>query len=247
MKPVYAELSKKYRHVVFTEIDVDQQQELAREHGVSAMPTFQFYKAGNRVAELKGANPGELERLVKLHQGPSSDASESVGGQYVDLTDFVNIKQLECLNEDSEHPVQKAFEKGGTLLKSDVDEQLILNIQFNVAVKLHSIKIIAPVDKAPKTIKTYVNRPQTLSFDEIDSVAETECIEFTEDDYKDGTALKKLRFVKYQSVHSVQLFIADNLTEDDVTAIQQIIFYGVSVETTNMADLKKNDPSQGEK
>jgi len=31
------------------------------------MPTFHFFKKGNRIEEMRGANPGELERLVRKH------------------------------------------------------------------------------------------------------------------------------------------------------------------------------------
>lgn len=40
-------------------------------------PTFQFYKGGKKVAELKGANPTQLEQYVKEHQGGSDGASSS--------------------------------------------------------------------------------------------------------------------------------------------------------------------------
>jgi hypothetical protein len=43
-------------------------------------PTFQFYQGGNKIAEMKGANPRGLEDLVKQHQGdPNMDPVSSVG------------------------------------------------------------------------------------------------------------------------------------------------------------------------
>lgn len=32
--------------------------------GVSAMPTFQFYKEGNRLREMRGANAPGLEQIL---------------------------------------------------------------------------------------------------------------------------------------------------------------------------------------
>ncbi|KAJ1534676.1 hypothetical protein HK096_003548 [Nowakowskiella sp. JEL0078] len=166
---------------------------------------------------MQGAQPEELERLIKEHQGPANDSGETLLGQYIDLTEFVDIKQIDCLNQNDEHPAKNAFEKGGSLLKSDVDEQLMINMQFNQAVKLHSLKIVAPEGRAPHSVKIYVNRHQTLGFDESDLVAETELLEFDKNDYNKGIAIKALRFVKYQSVHSVQLFFINNVSDDDVT------------------------------
>jgi hypothetical protein len=60
----------------------------------------------------------------------------------MDLQQFVS-NQLECLNSDNSHPIQNIFKPDRSLLKSDVDEQLILAISFNQPVKVHSLKIIA--------------------------------------------------------------------------------------------------------
>src|SRR5690606_30258605 len=94
-------------------------------------------------------------------------------------------------------------------------------IPFNQAVKLHSIKILAPKgmsifsivfctlfplpchsDQAPATIRTFVNLPNTPSFDEAESMAPVETIELGEADYETN-GITPLRFVKYQSVHSL--------------------------------------------
>jgi hypothetical protein len=46
-------------------------------------PTFQFYKGGNKLGEMKGANPQQLEAMVKQHAGEggssSGSAKKSVG------------------------------------------------------------------------------------------------------------------------------------------------------------------------
>ena len=47
--------------------------------------------------------------------------------------------------------------------------QLIISITFTQAVKVHSLKIKAPQDKGPKTLKLFINQPRTLDFDMADS------------------------------------------------------------------------------
>ncbi|RKO88153.1 PITH domain-containing protein [Blyttiomyces helicus] len=232
IKPAFAELSTKFRPptsqiaILFFSL-----QETAQAAGVSAMPTFHFFKAGTKIAEMKGANKSQLEQLVKQHQGPADESAAGLSG-HSDLTEFITASQLECLNENARRGVRNAFTKDGGYLESDVDEQLIIVVPFGQNVKLHSIKIVpADVATAPKTIKTYVNRPSTISFEETDSVDPVETMELAE---KDLDAIVPLRFVKYQSVHSLTIFVQDNQGGGDVTAIKQIILYGTPVETTKM-------------
>ena len=58
--PVYEKMQEEFPSVVFAKIDVDANEEAAAACGVQAMPTFQFYKGGVKVGELKGANEGKL-------------------------------------------------------------------------------------------------------------------------------------------------------------------------------------------
>jgi len=62
--PTYVELSTKYPHVVFLKVDVDQNQSIAAEENISAMPTFRVYKHGRKVDELIGASREKLEQLI---------------------------------------------------------------------------------------------------------------------------------------------------------------------------------------
>ncbi|KAJ3334138.1 Thioredoxin-like protein 1 [Blyttiomyces sp. JEL0837] len=242
IKPVVAELAKQFRHVQFLSVDIDQLKETAQRYQISSVPTFLMVKGGATVAEVKGANPRGLQAAIQEHQGPAEDSPAGVNlGGHIDLTSYITQNQVECLNQSDDHTVKSIFAKDAQYLESDCDEQLIIVIPFNQNVKLHSIQVIAPLDKAPKSIRTYINRPSTLSFDEADSIEEIERIELSESTYKEN-AIIPLRFVKYQSVHSITLFIPDNLTGADTTAVQQIVLYGSPVEVTKpLSELKKHD------
>ena len=61
----------------------------------------------------------------------------------MDLSDVIDKSQLHCLNEERAHPVANLLTASDTYLESDTDEQLIIEIRFTQAVKLHSIKIRA--------------------------------------------------------------------------------------------------------
>lgn len=87
---------------------------------------------------------------------------------------MINKGQSECLNQSDDHPYVNCLQKGGGHLESDCDEQLILSFSFNTAVKVHSVKIKAPADKGPKTMRIFMNQPNTLDFDKADSMVATQ-------------------------------------------------------------------------
>ncbi|KAL7911649.1 thioredoxin-like protein [Trichoderma velutinum] len=53
--------------VHFVKFDVDELPELSQELGIRAMPTFLFYKNGNKVDEMIGANPPVLLQTLRKH------------------------------------------------------------------------------------------------------------------------------------------------------------------------------------
>ncbi|KAJ1831895.1 hypothetical protein LPJ73_008055 [Coemansia sp. RSA 2703] len=116
---------------------------------------------------------------------------------------------------------------------------MVLHIAFNQPIKLHSIMLKAPLENAPKNIKIYANRTD-IGFDDADSAEPTQEIEMTEQMYKDGGVVN-LRYVRFQNVNSVSIFVVDNLGDEDVTAITQLAFIGTAVNTANMSDIKQNE------
>jgi len=56
----------------------------------------------------------------------------------------------------------------------------------------------------------------------------------------------ELRYVKFQSVNNLQVFVFDNQGGGDVTEIDSLTFYGIPVSTTNMQDFKRVAGKQGE-
>ncbi|ORZ05778.1 PITH domain-domain-containing protein [Absidia repens] len=247
ISPFVAQLASRYRHVQFAKLDVDKVADVAAQCKVSSMPTFQFYKGGKKVAEMKGANPTQLEQNVKQYQGglegassSSSSGSNAFAGAtgHTDLTEIITPNQMDALNQQEEHNVKNLFKKDESYLESDVDEQLIISVPFNQPVKLHSLKFKVPeIAKAPKTIKIFANR-QNLGFEDADSMKETQTLILEPKDFEDD-AIVNLRFVKFQNIVNIVLFVADNQEDEETTAIQQLTFIGSTVESTNMGDLKK--------
>ena len=51
--------------VIFVKIDVDQAADAASAAGISAMPTFQFFKGGSKISEFKGADESKLISTIE--------------------------------------------------------------------------------------------------------------------------------------------------------------------------------------
>ncbi|OPL20848.1 thioredoxin-like 1-like protein, partial [Mytilus galloprovincialis] len=57
--PVYQKLSDEYSDCIFLKVDVDEVEDVAAESGISAMPTFQCYKNGNKERLLSPLAEGQ--------------------------------------------------------------------------------------------------------------------------------------------------------------------------------------------
>eukprot|EP00455_Lapot_gusevi_P023440 TRINITY_DN2436_c0_g2_i2.p2 TRINITY_DN2436_c0_g2~~TRINITY_DN2436_c0_g2_i2.p2 ORF type:complete len:132 (-),score=56.56 TRINITY_DN2436_c0_g2_i2:296-691(-) len=66
--PHFEKMSKEHTDVTFAKVDVDQCEESASGAGISVMPTFQFYKQGQKIGELTGANIEKLASIIKQHK-----------------------------------------------------------------------------------------------------------------------------------------------------------------------------------
>lgn len=79
----------------------------------------------------------------------------------------------------------------------------------------------------PKIVHIYIDRP-SLDFSEATSTPAIQTLSLTEEDLS-GKPIP-LRFVKFQNVHSVQLFIEDNQDDEDITFLNRISFIGATLE-----------------
>ncbi|RAO69801.1 uncharacterized protein BHQ10_005813 [Talaromyces amestolkiae] len=57
--------SEEYTDVDFVKFDVDESPDVAQELGIRAMPTFLFFKNGQKITEVVGVNPPALEAAIK--------------------------------------------------------------------------------------------------------------------------------------------------------------------------------------
>ncbi|XP_068164050.1 thioredoxin b [Antennarius striatus] len=55
-------------NVVFLKVDVDDAEDVCAQCDIKCMPTFHFYKNGNKIEEFSGANAETLKELIKKHK-----------------------------------------------------------------------------------------------------------------------------------------------------------------------------------
>ncbi|RMJ20934.1 PITH domain-containing protein [Aspergillus sp. HF37] len=120
--PAYEQLARQLtrpNRITFTKINVDEQQDIAKAYGVSAMPTFIIFERGRPVSTVRGADSRKLNEVVqrlaseasKDDEGGSGDGETSSGDVWLgasiprgfsDITTQYDPKALELLNRDSE-------------------------------------------------------------------------------------------------------------------------------------------------
>ncbi|KAK1768436.1 PITH domain-containing protein [Phialemonium atrogriseum] len=188
---------------------------------------------------------------------------------YTDITSQIEIQRCELLNVasdtggvrvlfDSAKPSALAGGKANAKdwIESDTDEQLMLFLPFQSMIKLHTLQItsLPPTDvddddapMRPRTIKLFSNKPHNLGFDEADDTTPTQVIELSENDWnKDGTANIGLRYVKYQNINSLVMFVVDGDGDSEKVRLDRVRLVGESGEKREMGKLEKIGDEPGE-
>ncbi|XP_051866571.1 thioredoxin-like protein 1 [Pristis pectinata] len=245
--PAFSALSSKYPHAVFLEVDVHQCQQTAAANNITATPSFLFFRNKVKIDQLHGADANGLEEKIKQHleNDPGIEDLDIPRG-YMDLMPFINKAGCECLNESDEYGFDNCLQKDPTYLESDCDEQLLVTIAFNQPVKLYSMRLQAPENgRGPKFVKIFTNLPRSFDFDDAERSEPTQTLELTPDDVKEDGVVP-LRYVKFQNINSVTLFIKSNQGDEDTTRINYLAFIGTPVQTTNMLDFRRIAGKKGE-
>ena len=138
-------------------------------------------------------------------------------------------------------------------VESDTDEQLMLFIPFQSTLKVHTLHLtsLPPSEPSrsdetlmrPKTIKIYSNRANILGFDEAEDIPATQEITLAPQDWdeKTGTAKIELRFVKFQNVSSLVVFVMDGDGEGESVRLDRLRLVGETGEKREPGKLEKID------
>ncbi|KAH8108210.1 DUF1000-domain-containing protein [Cristinia sonorae] len=169
----------------------------------------------------------------------------------------MDYTQTNCLNEATEGDntlrsiigSKKKNKNSNAYLLSDADEQLLLNINFNQTVRPRSIVIQTSeshIAQGPKRIKLFINRP-AIGFEDVEDAEEPEAaqvIELTEEQVKSGKPIP-LRFVRFQSVNILHIFVQSNFGDEDVTRIDAVDVLGSATSGGGAKDLSGLQAEEG--
>ena len=146
----------------------------------------------------------------------------------------------------------EAKDEGGKRdwVESDTDEQLMLFVPFYSTLKVHTLQVTSlpssaedldDVPMRPKTIKLYSNQAHVLGFEEADEIQATQTIELGSEawDAKTGTAKVELRFVKFQNVTTLVIFVVDGDGSGEKVRIDRLRILGEAREKREMGKLEK--------
>lgn len=175
-----------------------------------------------------------------------SDISEEIEKSALDIMNasIGNGRTLFDESEPGKNPKAKDW------IESDTDEQLMIYIPFRSTLKIHTIHITSLPQSGgdsdeeigrPKKLKFYVNRPNIVGFEEADSITPTQEVEITPEswDKKTGTVVINTRFVKFQSIFSMSIFVEEGEDGCEKTRIDRIRVVGEAGEKRDMGKLEK--------
>ena len=173
--------------------------------------------------------------------------SASECGKARTLFDNSKPSSLDSRNDKGKGPANGA-EDQKDWVESDTDEQLMLYVPFMSTLKVHTLYItsLPPKDDdeppmRPKTLQIYSNRAHVLGFDEAEDLPATQAIKINPRDWdqKTGTAKVELRFVKFQNVTSLVVFVVDGEGNGDKVRIDRIRIVGETGEKRDLGKLEK--------
>ena len=159
---------------------------------------------------------------------------------YDDLIEQIELPQCQCLNAASEHTLRHCLEaeqreEAGTYLESDADEELLITLKFMQAVRISGLIVSTAsgsADSAPKNLKLFVNKVG-LDFDSARSDKCVQEVELTKSEVVGGARVE-LRFVNFQGVQELGIFVGSNQGDEELTRISKLVVLGELVQHSGM-------------
>ncbi|OVA00586.1 Glutaredoxin [Macleaya cordata] len=104
MDQVFSHLSTDFPHAHFFRVEAEEQPEISEAHSVSAVPFFVFFKDGQKVDTMEGANPSSLANKVAKVAGsvnPDKSAAPASLGMAAGPTILETVKEFAKQNGSS--------------------------------------------------------------------------------------------------------------------------------------------------
>ncbi|KAF8422931.1 PITH domain-containing protein [Tirmania nivea] len=177
-----------------------------------------------------------------------SDISEEVEKTALDImnasTDAGTGRNLFEESEPGKDPTAKDW------VESDTDEQLMIYIPFRSTLKIHSIHLTSLPPSGddneeevgrPRKLKLYANRSNIVGFEEAEGITPTQEVEIAPESWskETGTVVINTRFVKFQNIFSLTIFVEEGEDGCEKTRIDRIRVVGEVGEKRDLGKLEK--------
>ncbi len=192
---------------------------LGQAFSVTGIPTLVWVDKDGSVITLDGRKKVVQEPDKFPWTADQPKAVSGVVGAYESLASAIDPKRSAVLNADSHSGALSSItgDSDGRI-RSDADEQLIVNVAFNSAVKLHSFAICGDKD-GPKKVSFFVNR--SIGFEDTDLKPTQSFV------VPNNKQPIQVNFVQFQKVASLAIFIESNQSGADATTLSRLQLFGV--------------------
>jgi thioredoxin len=182
ISPAFERIAKQHEastFITFAECDVDKAKDVAQACGITAMPTFQFFKGGKKVDEVKGADVQQLttkigyytsaaakENVQGADAGASSSAQKETAGSTApgSLRSSIDITTSKLFGASNLSSVRNIASPppAGYSVASASGAKLLIHLTFTTPVSPSTLKITTAKDSlsnAPSRIQIGTNVP----------------------------------------------------------------------------------------
>ncbi|XP_042345946.1 glutaredoxin 3 [Plectropomus leopardus] len=149
MNDAMAELAKEHAHTTFVRLEAEAIPEVSEKYEISAVPTFVFFKGGEKVDRLDGANAPELSRKVQrlaVSGSPGGSAESGAADLNQRLKKLINAAPCMLFMKGSPQEPRCGFSRQ------------ILGILAEHKIQFSSFDILSD-EEVRQGLKTYSNWP----------------------------------------------------------------------------------------